>query len=178
MDIFEQKEVLKSFGLIVDSREQDTSRARRRYKTFGVPYARATLDYGDYTFNAVLPGGAALYDTQERIFPSVVVERKESLDELAQCLTRSRERFEREFSRAVNHGAKIYLVCENGSWEQINAGKYRTRMASAAFFNSLTAFMARYDMSVLFCKEDTSGQLIKNILYREFKERLEHGKYG
>jgi len=30
----------------------------------------------------------------------------------------------------------------------------------------------------VFCKADTSGALIKEILYRDMKERLERGEYG
>lgn len=44
MDIFDQKEVLKSFQILVDSREQATERADKRYKSFSAPYSRATLD--------------------------------------------------------------------------------------------------------------------------------------
>ena len=54
MNIFEQKQVLKTFEILVDSREQDTERARKRYSSFGVPYRRATLSYGDYAYNATL----------------------------------------------------------------------------------------------------------------------------
>ena len=49
MTIFEQKEVLKSFEILVDTREQDTDRSEKRYQSFGVPHKKATLDYGDYT---------------------------------------------------------------------------------------------------------------------------------
>jgi hypothetical protein len=42
---------------------------------------------------------------------------------------------------------------------------------------SITAWMARYDCKVIFCKQEISGALIKEILYRELKERLERGDY-
>ena len=32
-------------------------------------------------------------------------------------------------------------------------------------------------MNVVFCKEETSGRLIKEILYRDLKERLERGEF-
>ena len=58
MTIFEQKEVLKSFEILCDSREQDTERARKRYASFGGPYKnKITLSYGDYAYNAILPDG-------------------------------------------------------------------------------------------------------------------------
>ena len=112
MDIFDQKEVLKSFQILVDSREQATERADKRYKSFSAPYSRATLDYGDYTYNAVLPSGELLFDTNSTIKPLCVVERKMNLDELAACFTRGRERFKREFERALDQKCRIYLICE------------------------------------------------------------------
>lgn len=178
MDIFEQKAVLKTFSVIADSREQDTARARRRYESMGVPVERATLDYGDYTYNAVLPNGTPIYNASERILPAVTVERKESLDELAQCLTRARERFKREFQRAIDNKARIYLVVENANFENLINGKYRSKFNANAFIGSVIAYMVRYNMCLLFCKEDTSGRLIKEILYRDLKERLERGEYG
>ena len=47
-----------------------------------------------------------------------------------------------------------------------------------AFKASLTAWMARYNAKVIFCRQETSGTLIKEILFRELKERLERGEYG
>lgn len=79
----------------------------------------------------------------------------------------------REFERAANAGAKIYLLVEGASWEDAFAGKYRSKMDPKAFIASLTAWLARYNCQLLFCKSDTSGRLIREILYRETKERLE-----
>ena len=54
--------VLDSMTVLVDTREQDTERARWRYAAIGLPAVRCTLDYGDYSYNAVLPDGTAIYD--------------------------------------------------------------------------------------------------------------------
>ena len=178
MEIFDQKEVLKSFSVIADTREQPTDKSRRRYASMGVPVERATLDFGDYTWNAVLPDGRPIYDTENRIQPLVTIERKESLDELAQCFTRSRDRFRREFQRAADHQARIFLIVENASFEKLVNGRYRSRFNPNAFLASVTAYTVRYNMNLLFCKEDTSGRLIKEILYRDLKERLERGEFG
>lgn len=176
MTIFEQKEVLKSFEILVDTREQDTDRSKKRYQSFEAPYKKATLDYGDYTYNAELPGGK-LYDISKTISPVCVVERKMNLDELAECFTRSRQRFQREFERAADNGSRIYLICENANWENLLNGKYRSRLNPNAFAASAAAWMIRYNMNVIFCKEETSGRLIKEILFRDLKERLERGEF-
>ena len=101
-----------------------------------------------------------------------------NLDELAGCYTRGRQRFQKEFERAQEQGSRIYLLCENASWENLLNGKYKSRMQANAFAASTLAWMIRYNMNVIFCKEETSGRLIKEILYRDLKERLENGQYG
>ena len=103
----------------------------------------------------------------------VCVERKMSCDELCSCFCKGRPRFAREFERAKAAGAKVYLLVENATWETAYAGKYRSRMEPSAFVASLTAWLARYNCQILFCKPETSGKLIREILYRELKERLE-----
>lgn len=178
MDIFEQKKVLESFKVLIDSREQPTKRAEARYQSFGSPYERATLSYGDYTYNATLPDGNMILDTSGTIDPLIAVERKMDLDELAQCFTHSRARFEREFERARDHNSRIFLLVENASWENLINGKYRSRFNANAFKASVIAWSIRYNLQLIFCKEETSGQLIKEILYRDLKERLEHGEFG
>ena len=177
MDIFKQREVLRSFEILVDTREQPSKRAQKRYESFGVPHQRATLDYGDYTYNVVLPGGAYLHDVSQTIKPLCAVERKMNLDELAGCYTRSRQRFQREFERAQENSCRIYLICENANWENLLTGRYRSLLNENAFAASQIAWMVRYNMNVIFCKEETSGRLIKEILYRDLKERLEHGEF-
>lgn len=178
MDIFEQKKVLDSFEILVDSREQDTERARKRYGSLGVPHKRVTLSYGDYAYNAALPDGQMIYDTSKTIQPVCVVERKMDLGELAGCYTRGRSRFQKEFEKAMDNNCRIYMICENASWENLLNGRYRSKVNPNAFVASTVAWMIRYNMNVIFCKEETSGRLIKEILYRDLKERLENGEYG
>ena len=171
------KDILESFRILVDTREQATPKAQERYASFGVPYQRATLKYGDYCGMISLPGGD-LYDASVPISPCCIVERKMSLDECAMCFTRGRARFDREFQRARDAGAKIYLLIENGSWEAIMNHRYRSRFTPQAFMASLTAWTVRYDLVPVFCRSATSGALIKEILYRDMKERLQRGEYG
>ena len=177
MDGYTLTEVLDSFRVIADTREHDTPKARERYEAIGVPVERATLSYGDYCAQVTLPGGS-LHDTSVRIAAPCVVERKMSLDELAACFTRGRDRFRREFERATSNKAKVYLLIEGGSWEAIANHRYRSRYHPNAFRASLLAWCVRYDATPVMCKAGTSGALIREILYRDIKERLERGEYG
>lgn len=178
MDKLDIEACLESFRILVDTREQPSARATKRYNTFGCPYERHTLSYGDYTYNFTLPDGSDLYDLNSVAEGDCVIERKMSLEELSGCLCQQRNRFQREFERAREHGATIYLLVEDASWESIINGKYKTKFNPNAYFATLTAWMARYDIYIIFCKKETSGKLIKQILYRELKDRLESGFYG
>lgn len=176
MTALEIETILDTFRIIVDTREQETERARHRYKAFGVPYERGTLRYGDYSANISFDG-LPLYDISVPVFSKCIIERKMSLDELAICFTSNRDRFEREFERAVENNARIYLIVENGSYEKIIRHEYKSRFHPNAFLASLTAWSVRYQINVVFCQSMTSGRLIKEFLYRDIKERLEKGEF-
>ena len=177
MKAHEETNMLESMVILTDTREKPTNRAEKRYKSFEAPYERRTLSYGDYTYNAQLPNGEWLFKDDKTVCGYAIIERKESLDELASCLTHSRDRFEREFQRAKDHGARIFLLVENATWENLLAGRYRSQFNEKAFFASLCAWLVRYDLQLVFCKEETSGKIIKELLYRDLKERIERGEF-
>lgn len=177
MDRLDIESTLKTFRVIVDTREQATPAAKQRIESIGAPIERATLNYCDYAANVTLPDGRILYDISGRVSPLCAIERKMSLDELAGCLTRDRERFKREFERAADSRSSVYLLVEDATWEAIINHRYRSRFTPKAFIASLTAWMIRYRFGILFCKSATSGQLIREVLYRDIKERLEHGEF-
>lgn len=166
----EIENTLKTLTLIVDTREQDTARARRRFARIGLPYIRKALNFGDYSCFVTLPDG-----TELDFSGSVSIERKMDLDEIIGCFTRHRARFAREFERAKEHHAKLYLLIENASWEKVLKANYRSKMNANALLASMTAWLARYDCQLIMCDELTSPRLIKEILYREAKERLGGG---
>ena len=178
MDHWEIEETLKTFRVIVDSREQMTPRAKERFKALGVPWERATLSYGDYAANVTLPGGQNLSDITDTLTPACVIERKMSLDEVASCFTRSRDRFRKEFERAAAAGARVFLLIEDGSIEGITNHRYKSRFNSTAFLASLFAWTIRYNLTPVMCRQGSSGRVIREILYRDIKERLERGDYG
>ena len=177
MNHFDECALLDTFEIICDTREQPTPRAKQRYQAFGVGYSRGTLNYGDYCGNITFPDGRKLYDPSGTISAKCVVERKMNLDELAMCFTRGRDRFEREFQRAADHGCRMFLLCENGSIEKIMKHEYRSRYNPKAFLASIIAWNIRYDMQLIFCTQLTSGMMIKEILYRDIKDRIEKGEF-
>lgn len=170
MHALEIDDALNGMVCLVDTREQDTPRLRARIKQMNCPYKRDKLDFGDYSATFPLPNGKWF-----SLADKVTIERKMHLDELCHCYCQDRDRFKYEFERAQAANAKIYMLIEDATWEKIYAGKYRSQMRSTALVASILAWMTRYNCTVIFCKPETSGQLIKDILYREGKERMERG---
>lgn len=161
------EQALKSLTVLVDTREQDTPQFRCRMEAMQLPFVRKKLDFGDYSCRVSLGGHDIDFSGQ------VAIERKMSLDELAQCYTRGRKRFEREFERAKAAGAKLYLLIEGADWEKAYAGRYRSRLNPKALTASMLAWLARYDCQIILCDPLTTPYLIHDICYREAKERLE-----
>ncbi len=99
----------------------------------GVRLERATLAVGDFC----LAGNA-----------DVTVERKAPSD-LMQCLTRERERFERELRRATHLASMAVVV--SGSMSQCLR---LSGMSPSAFFGTIASFSRRYRHPFLFCEND------------------------
>lgn len=168
---FELEAMLDSMVLLVDTREQNTPRLQRRLEDFGKPYRRQKLDFGDYSCEITGPNGETI-DLSGRL----CIERKMNLDELCNCFCNGRQRFEREFQRAKEAGAKVYLLVESATWEKVFGGVYRSRMKPDALIASILAWTARYSMIPVFCKAETTGRMIAKILRYEVKSMIERGE--
>ena len=167
MTPFELEKTLSTMVLVVDSREKPTAEAKKRWESFGVPYRIQGLRSGDYTAEFVLPNG----DTFS-LENHALIERKLGLSEICGNFCQNRARFIREFERIKEAGAKAYIIVEGANWEAIYNHRYRSQMSPQALVASLTAWMARYNAHIIFCKAEISGRIIKEILYREGKELL------
>lgn len=168
MHPFEAEKALETLTVLIDTREQPTARFESRIASMGVPTVRRKLDFGDYSAAVTLPDG-----TEYSLQNEICVERKMDLDELCSCYCQERKRFTKEFERAKNAGAKMYLLVENATWEKVYRGNYNSMMNPRALLASMTAWLARYNCVMIFCAPETTGHIIKEILFREMKERLE-----
>ena len=154
---------LKTLTLICDTREHDTLALKRRLEAIGLPVVREKLEFGDYSCR-----------TQNFDFSDcIAIERKMSVDEIAQNFTRGRERFAKEFERGKAVNAKVYLLVERASWETVCAGKYRTLVHPNALIASVFTWQARYNSPVLFCQPETTPIIMREILMREARQSLE-----
>lgn len=160
----EIKEKLKTFEIIVDTREHEEKAIIQHFADKKIPTISRALSIGDYSIQ--LDG--ITYESD------IAFECKMSLDELSNNFTAERERFEREFLRAKANGTKVFLLIENGSWDKIKKHEYRSKLEPKAFMGSLLQWGARYNITVMFCESSQSAELIYSTFYYWLKNKLEH----
>lgn len=165
------EEALKKFSVIVDSREQKWEHIKNALEATGTPYIQQKLNYGDYTCTVV--------DTEFQtisLADKYVIERKRNLDELVGNFTKGRERFDREFKRAVADNAKMFLLIEDPKlWENIRKHNYRSKMPPKSLLATLCSWQARYNITVVTCSQQDSGTIIKAILWYALRDYLQKG---
>lgn len=167
----EIKRAVDSMVILVDTREQDTAQLAQRLNSLGHEYRREALNAADYQVEYKLADGSTV-----RL--PVAIERKMSLDELANCFTSERDRFKSEMERLKDAGIFTYLLVERASWEDVYKGSYRSKMSVASFLGSLLWWMVHYRLNLIFCKTGTSGRIIGDILKYEVCEDVRRRMNG
>ena len=152
---------LRELTVIVDSREQQ-QHVKNYFDKKKITTIVRKLDVGDYSAQI---GDMSL----ER---DVVIERKHSLDELCGNLAQGRDRFEREFTRAKANGTKVFLLVENGSYEDIYLQNYRSQLPAKSLMASLMSWQVRFNITIIFCVPENTPRIIHQILYYAAREQL------
>ena len=165
MNNFDLEKTLSTMTIICDSREHATAEAKKRWESFGVPYRIQALKSGDYTAEFILPNGETF-----SLENHALIERKLGISEICGNFCQNRARFIREFERIKEAGSKAYVIVEGASWEAIYNHRYHSQMSPQALAASMTAWMARYNAHIIFCRAETFPKLCREILYREAKE--------
>lgn len=158
-------EKLKELTVVADSREQVNQNVTDYLDSKKIPYVCRKLDTGDYS---AMIGDMTLEH-------SVTVEKKNSIDEIAGNFTADRARFEAEFLRAKANGTKVFLLIENTTWNDIFLHNYRSKLKPQSLIASLLAWQVRFNITVMFCKPNETGQIIYGILYYAAREALKGG---
>lgn len=159
---------LKTFSVIVDSREQKWAHIKNALTATETPYTVRGLNYGDYTCE-VQTGQDEPFTMADR----VVIERKANLDELVGNFTKGRERFDREFRRALDDKAKMFLLIEEPDlWRNIIEHRYRSQMPPKSLLATLCSWQAKYNITVIACDKRDSGTIIKAVLWYAVRDCL------
>ena len=143
----EIQKILKSMIILVDSREKSANHITEYFDKHKIKYEIMALPSGDYSFalDAIpeldLPHKTYYYN-------DILLERKNSLEELSGCFSQTRERFNAEWSRC--YAKRKYLLVENNTYEDLVNGRYNTQYSSKSFLGSLHSFNAKYGLEVVF----------------------------
>lgn len=151
--------------LLVDSREKPKAiqTILKEFERERVDYAVTKLFIGDY---------------QDYANPFLLIDRKQSIQELAANCTRDHERFKRELERAKSVGAKLVILVEQNRYKDRDKWIHvedipdlmlwespHTTIRGEKVYRVLRAWMAKYDIEVVFCDKRQTGKRILEILY-------------
>lgn len=150
----ELKALLSSMIVLVDTREQINEHVTAYFDKKKIAYTSMKLDTGDYS--AMLPKNVDLGIYRDTYFP-IVIERKNSIDELANSI--KVERFEHELIRAQK--MDFTLLVED-SYENLVHARYRSQYNAKALLARIKTFEARYNFNTTFLQDK---QLIGNWIY-------------
>ena len=154
----EIEELIKSIVILVDTREKQNSHLIEYWDKKGILYKKKSLDYGDYSF--YIPQNEELNIPRDIYFDKeIVVERKASLEEISNNLTKERDRFEKELCLAPK--TKVLLI-ENANYSDIATGNYNTQYNKKSFWASIHSFWFKYNIPIFFMPDNKwSGLFIR-----------------
>lgn len=165
----EIKELVKNMVILVDTKEKVNNHILEYFDKKGIEYKNKSLEYGDYSF--MLKANEKLAIPKDVWFDKlVVIERKCSLKEISNNLTRERARFEKELILAPKD--KVILI-ENSSYEDIALGNYDTKYNKASFLATLHKFWFKYSAPFFFMPDNRfSGLFIREFFEYYLKNYL------
>lgn len=165
----ETDELIKNIVILVDTREKENSHITSYFDAKGVEYKVCALDYGDYSF--MIKANEGLGISRDMWFDKdVIVERKNSLEEISGNLTKDRSRFEKELSLAPKE--KVILI-EGASYEDVANGNYNTKYNRISFLATLHKYWFKYSAPFFMLKDKRySGLFIRKFFEYYLKNNL------
>lgn len=151
--------------MLIDTREKPKAieTIMKQFREAGIRYERTKLLFGDY---------------MDWNRPHLVVDRKQSIGELAMNCTRDHDRFKRELERAKAVGATLVILVEQNRykdrerWIHVETiedlmlwSSPHTTIIGEKVYRVLRAWCSKYDLDVQFCDKRQTGKRILEILY-------------
>jgi len=160
------KKLADSIVILIDTREKQNKHILKFLDYENIKYQSYTFKFADYSF--MLPANKKLGIAEDVYFDNrMVIERKNSIEELCGNIGTNRERFKRELDKAGR--SKFTLLIENATYAQMVQGKYKSKVSIASLIATLATFEARYNIIVKFMPEPS---FTGHYMYYTFKNWL------
>lgn len=160
--------------MLVDTREKVNQHLTDYYDSKGIRWKSKKLCHGDYS--AILEKDIDLGIAKDITFEnSIVVERKNSLNELSANLTTGRKQFDNELMRSKQAGTKIVLMVEGASYDDIVHHRYPTQLNPMSYIASLRSFQAKYsNLHLEFTSKALAGNSTYYLVYYHIRNILKN----
>ena len=160
----EQKELLKSMTILIDTREKEKKNTHITdyLDTKNISWIRKALPYGDYS--VMIPKNEKLNIPRDLVFTNqICIERKASLSEWASNLVNDRSAVKKKFALSPPH--KILMI-ENGSYEDMVNGNYYGNYSSKSYLATFHSMWHEFDIPIIFMPNpEYSGMFIAGYLW-------------
>ena len=164
--------LLKEIIVIYSTLEQQNQHILDYFDKQKIQHKKTTMKTCDYSAMILKNDELGLpYDIT--LEPVILIERKNSLEELSSNIANGRETFRNEWIRAKESGANLYLVVESGSFSDIDKHNYNARYNEKAFYNTLLSWQHDYNFKMHFVTKELIGKHILRLLQIQLKKLLE-----
>lgn len=158
------------YKIIIDTREKQIDHILKAFEKNNIDYTRRALPIGDYIIEG--PNGHV---------PNVVIERKNSIDEIISNLLdtatkdeNGNNRFIRELIRAKKANKKFILLIEDEKfYTNLVTGNYRSNMNPKAAKGMILSLESKFrNLSIVWMSKKEVASYIHSILYYAIREDL------
>lgn len=164
----EKDELIKSMVILVDTREKVNEHIISVFDKNKISHESKALDRCDYSF--YIPANEKLGIIRDIYFDKeVAIERKASLEEISNNLTKERDRFEKELALAPK--TKVILI-ENACYEDICTGNYNSQFNKKSFLATIHSFWFRYNVPFFFIKDKTKSAIFIRKYFEYYLKEL------
>lgn len=167
--------ISKNIVILIDTREQNNSHIKQFLDNKQIKYKVKKLDFGDYS--CMLPMGS--FEGQERDIyfdRDIVIERKNSIDEIAGNFKDDGTRLKTELAHLNKYGIKYYFFVEDPNYDiNIRQGNYRSQYDPKALYNRIKkSIEIRYNTFVRPISKEVIGSEIYNTFQAYVYDVLKH----
>lgn len=160
--------IFKNLVVLIDTREQKNNHIIDFLEKKKIEYKNKKLDYGDYSF--YIKANELTFNRDLYFSNQIVIERKNSLEELSNNLAQNRIQFENELLRKKD--CKFILLVENSNLNDIITGNYNTQFNKKSYFASILTYQHRYNIHIAFIKKEYIAKYMMNSFYYFLREEF------